>query len=87
MTCKAYDRSKLACIDGLLAAASGTNVLLEALAILPYEGEKPPQAWYIAKGCHIGCVEPERPLAVIPDISDTNRYDESVVKGTRSDIH
>ena len=49
--------------------------------------KSPPEAWYFAKGCHIGWVEPERPLAAIPDISDTNRHDESVVKGTRSDIH
>ena len=64
------------------------------LAILPHEGEKSPQAWYIAKGCHIGWVEPERPLAAIPDISDTNRHvedpaagDESVVEGSRVNIY
>jgi len=72
---------------GSLAAASCSNVLLEALAILPNEGEKSPQTRHIAKGCHIGWVEPERPLAAGPDIGDTNRHDESVVKGTGFDIH
>ncbi|MDY0390937.1 MAG: hypothetical protein RBQ88_08455 [Desulfobulbus oligotrophicus] len=64
------------------AAPQGAPVLLEAVAVLPHQGFRADQARHLPANGHLGRLEPERSLEIIPHL-DPLRHDQSMAQGSR----
>lgn len=58
-------------------------MLLEAVAVLPHQGSRADPARHLPANGHLGRLEPERSLEIIPHPGNLLRHDQSMAQGSR----
>ena len=61
-------------------------MLLETVALVPYQDQESSQAWYTARHCHPCGLEQKRPVGDVPKACRSNRFDQPMSEGSRVTI-
>ena len=61
-----------------VAPPPDTDVLLETVAVYPYQSPESSQTMYFQKTCHLYSTQPKRAMASFQDHGNTSRYEQQM---------